>query len=144
MHLACALAEVLHAANLAQDLLLVRALAEVLLAAHLAQFLLFVASFAEVIDDLERSLAAGESAENQGAFAEGVRLIHANLVKALNDHGLEKIEALHERFDPNIHEALMRQPSDEHEPGTVVEVSEVSGGKGGFWEDLGYDWYGGI
>lgn len=73
------------------------------------------------IDDFERSLAAAESSENHESVIEGVRLVHANLVKALNDHGLETIEALHEPFDPNIHEALMRQPSQEHEPGTVVE-----------------------
>ena len=73
------------------------------------------------IDDFERSLAAAESSENYESVIEGVRLVHANLVKALNDHGLETIEALHEPFDPNIHEALMRQPSSVHEPGTVVE-----------------------
>jgi len=74
-----------------------------------------------VVDDFERSLAAASNPDNLQAVVEGVRLVYENLRKALADHGLEPIEALHRPFDPNIHEALLHQPTEEHPPGTVVE-----------------------
>lgn len=74
-----------------------------------------------VLDDLERSLQAAESLENHQAVREGLRLVHANLLKALRGFGLEVIPALHERFDPLVHEALLQQPTSDFEPGTVME-----------------------
>ena len=38
----------------------------------------------------------------------------------LGRHNCVRIEALHEAFDPNLHEAISQQPSDEYPPGTVV------------------------
>jgi len=74
-----------------------------------------------VQDDFERSLAAASKPDNLQAVVEGVRLVYENLSKALADHGLEPIDALHRPFDPKVHEALLHQPSDEHPPGTVIE-----------------------
>ena len=74
-----------------------------------------------VVDDFERSLAAASKPDNLPAVVEGVRLVYENLRKALADHGLEPIEALHRPFDPKVHEALLHQPSDQHPPGTVIE-----------------------
>lgn len=75
-----------------------------------------------VVDDFERSLSAAASKpDNLPAVVEGVRLVYENLNKALADHGLEPIDALHRPFDPKIHEALLHQPSEEYPPGTVIE-----------------------
>jgi molecular chaperone GrpE len=73
-----------------------------------------------VVDDLERSLAAARS-DAAGSFADGVKLVHQNLLKALEAHHVERIESLGRPFDPALHEAIMRQPSDQHPPGTVLE-----------------------
>jgi len=78
-------------------------------------------SLVKVVDDFERSLAAASKPDNLPAVVEGVRLVYENLTKALSDHGLETIEALHRPFDPNVHEALLHQPSDQDPPGTVIE-----------------------
>lgn len=72
-----------------------------------------------VLEDFDRTFAAAGSEDK--AILEGTRLVHANLVKALRDFGLEPIEAAGEPFDPAIHEALMHQPSDEVPPGSVIE-----------------------
>ncbi len=74
-----------------------------------------------VADDFDRALAANEIAEDSAALAAGMKLVHDNLIKALRDHGLEYVPALHQPFDPAQHEALLQQPTDAHEPGTVVE-----------------------
>ena len=72
-----------------------------------------------VLEDFDRTFAAAGADDK--AILEGTRLVHANLVKALRDFGLEPIEAAGEKFDPTIHEALMHQPSDEIPPGDVIE-----------------------
>ncbi len=74
-----------------------------------------------VVDDFERALAAAEATENPDAVVQGVRMVYENLTKALVAQGLETIVALHQPFDPSIHEALMQQPSADHPAGTVIE-----------------------
>lgn len=74
-----------------------------------------------VIDDFERSLASSSTSGEREAVVDGVRLVYQNLMKALRDQGLETIVALHKPFDPSVHEAIMQQPSADHEAGTVME-----------------------
>ncbi len=78
-------------------------------------------SLLSVIDDLERSIAAAEDSQNSSSVLDGVRLLHANFLKALSSSGLEVIDAQHQAFDPTIHEALLQQTTTQCEPGTVVE-----------------------
>ena len=74
-----------------------------------------------VVDDFERSLSAAESSDNAKAVVDGVRLVYENFMKALRACGLETINALHEPFDPHVHEAVMQQPSEDHQAGTLIE-----------------------
>jgi len=78
-------------------------------------------SLVGVLDGFERSLAAASDAASLPAVVEGVRLVYQNLLQALQTHGLERIEALHRRFDPTLHDALMQQPCADHPSGTVIE-----------------------
>ncbi len=78
-------------------------------------------SLLTVLDDFDRSLAAAEDSNNLEAVVDGVRLVYGNLTKALRDHGLEVIDALHETFDPSVHQAIMQQPTTDYPPGIVVE-----------------------
>jgi molecular chaperone GrpE len=72
-----------------------------------------------VLDDLGRALEAAEQHE-EGKLEQGVRLVHRALAGILEREGLAEIET-NGRFDPNIHEALLSQPSGAEE-GTVIEV----------------------
>ena len=74
-----------------------------------------------VLDDLERTLSAVDSHADAAAVGAGVRLAHENFMKVLRDNGVEPIEAAHQKFDPAIHNALMRQPSAELPAGTVLQ-----------------------
>jgi molecular chaperone GrpE len=49
------------------------------------------------------------------------QLISKQLSEVLESFGVQPIPAVGERFDPHIHEAVVTEPSDEHEPDTVVE-----------------------
>jgi molecular chaperone GrpE len=75
-----------------------------------------------VVDDLERALEAAEQHE-EAKLEEGVRLVHRALAEVLRAQGLEEIDA-NGRFDPHVHEALLSQPSADHEEGTVIQVAQ--------------------
>jgi molecular chaperone GrpE len=71
-----------------------------------------------VLDNLERALEA------EGDVREGVRATRDQLLRVLEGEGLEIVPSDGEVFDPALHEAVMGQPSDEHEEGTVVRTFE--------------------
>ncbi len=73
-----------------------------------------------VVDDLERALDAAEHHE-QAKVIEGVRLTHDALLATLQAEGLEEIEA-EGVFDPHVHEALLSQPAEGVEPGSILQV----------------------
>src|SRR5579871_5416321 len=71
-----------------------------------------------VLDDFERALKVECSDAN---YAKGVELIHQRLSDLLKKMGVEPIEAAGKKFDPNVHEAVVRFPTDEVEDQTVLE-----------------------
>jgi molecular chaperone GrpE len=80
-----------------------------------------------VLDDLERAIeAAGLDPEGDSAdgLAHGVLLVFRSLREALARNGIETVDPRGERFDPNLHEALSKQPADGADPGTVIEVMQ--------------------
>jgi molecular chaperone GrpE len=78
-----------------------------------------------VLDNLNRALDAERSVETSESqefrhFLNGVELIGRQLNEVLEAFGVEQIAAVGERFDPHVHEAVITEPSDEHEPDTVI------------------------
>jgi len=71
-----------------------------------------------VVDNLERALEA------EGDIHEGVRATRDQLLAALEREGLVPLVSDGESFDPAVHEAIMGQPSDEHEEDTVIQTLE--------------------
>jgi molecular chaperone GrpE len=71
-----------------------------------------------VVDNLDRAL------EVEGDIRGGVRSTRDQLVNVLNEEGLSPVDSDGEAFDPNVHEAVMGQPSEEHEDGTVIQTFE--------------------
>ncbi|CAH1977889.1 unnamed protein product [Acanthoscelides obtectus] len=56
---------------------------------------------------------------------EGLMMTEAQLQSVFKRHGLEQVNPLNEKFNPNYHEALFQQAVQGKEPGTVVVVSKV-------------------
>ncbi len=73
-----------------------------------------------VLDDLERALEAASQHE-EAKLEEGVQLVHRSLSALLARHGLTEIEA-EGAFDPHVHEAMLAQPADGAEDGSVLQV----------------------
>ena len=59
-----------------------------------------------------------------GPLVQGVGMVHAQLLELLKKNGIQPIEAQGKSFDPNEHEAVMRKPTDDAPPNTVVQVLE--------------------
>jgi molecular chaperone GrpE len=76
------------------------------------------------LDNLERALAAAKQAGDGGSLSQGVAMVQTQLLDALRRHGVTRIEAQGQPFDPNLHQAVMQQPSAEHPPQTVLQVLE--------------------
>jgi len=76
----------------------------------------------EVQDNFERAFAAENKAKDLEAFEKGMQMIYNQFSKVLTDAGLEQIDPTGKEFDPNMHEALMQQPSETIPEGHVVTV----------------------
>ncbi len=76
----------------------------------------------EVQDNFERAFAAENKAKDFEAFEKGMQMIYNQFAKVLTDAGLEQIDPTGKEFDPNLHEALMQQPSETIPEGHVVTV----------------------
>jgi molecular chaperone GrpE len=74
------------------------------------------------LDNLERALAAVESAEPTNHLSEGIRLVTKELSAALGRTGIEGYDPTGEPFDPNQHEAVAQHEVEGAESGTVVQV----------------------
>ena len=73
-----------------------------------------------IVDDFDRALAAPAPPEAQ-SFRAGLELIQRQLAELLKKRGVSTIEALGADFDPNIHQAVVHEPSDQHREGEVME-----------------------
>lgn len=91
-----------------------------------------VASFARdmlaVSDNLRRGLEAipadALAAEEAGlkALVEGVEMTERSMLSALERHGVQKLDPIGEKFDPNFHQAMFEVPNAEVPNGTVLQV----------------------
>jgi molecular chaperone GrpE len=79
----------------------------------------------EPLDNLDRAIEALRASGAEGVTA-GLDMVQRQLHEILAKHGVEPIEAQGRPFDPNLHDAVIHQPSREHPEGTVV--SELSRG----------------
>ena len=80
------------------------------------------AAFLPVYDNLERALKAPCSDE---AFLKGVEMTMNQMKEVLTKLGIEEIPALGEKFDANLHNAVMHVDDDSVEENTVVEVFQT-------------------
>lgn len=78
-----------------------------------------------VLDDFDRALKSMDTAQDLESVKQGVQLIFHKLKSTLTEKGLAEIAALHEDFNPDIHEAITHIPAgDETQKGKVVDVLE--------------------
>ena len=74
-----------------------------------------------VIDNLERAIAHAKGSEGSQALVEGVELVLRSLLDTIGRHGVSRVKAKGEAFDPSLHEAVVQVENTEVAPNTVLD-----------------------
>jgi len=78
--------------------------------------------FLSAMDDFERALKERPENQEMASWAEGINLIYRKMTSILDAEGVELISAQGETFDPNFHEAISHEESDDHSEGEILDV----------------------
>src|SRR5436309_3972348 len=90
----------------------------------------FARDILSVADNMERALKAlddeirakGEAGVK--SLLDGVELTERELIKAMEKHGVKKLEPQAQKFDPNLHQAMYEIPDESVPAGTVVQIMQ--------------------
>jgi molecular chaperone GrpE len=83
----------------------------------------FARDILDILDNLERASEAAKKAGETGVLVDGVTATIAAALDVLKRHAVARIEiSPGGQFDPNLHMAVMQQPTNDYPPGVVVNV----------------------
>ena len=86
-------------------------------------------SLLPVIDDFDRAMDSMPEHKECESYIEGITLIYNKLKDFLEQNGVTEMEALHQPFDPDLHDALTKIPVEKEDlKGKVVDVLQE-----GYW-----------
>lgn len=78
-------------------------------------------SLLPVLDDLQLAIKNAPNDAREYDWMEGVLLIERKFLKILQDADLKPIETVGQPFDPSVHDAILRMPSEDQPEGHVVQ-----------------------
>jgi molecular chaperone GrpE len=90
----------------------------------------FARDILAVADNMERGMKALDNEIREKADAgvkallDGVELTERELIKAMEKHGVKKLEPQGQKFDPNLHQAMYEIPDESVPAGTVVQIMQ--------------------
>ncbi len=87
----------------------------------------FVTELLPILDSMEMGMAVEENGNPEDtvkALKEGIEMTVNMMKKAFEKFNIKVIDPLNEKFDPELHQAMSMQPSDEVEPNTVIAVMQ--------------------
>ena len=73
-----------------------------------------------IVDNFELGLAAARGQGEASPIFSGMSLVFKQLNDFLADNGLQPIDAVGARFDPNLHEAIAHEPSEQVPEGSII------------------------
>lgn len=73
-----------------------------------------------ILDNFERALASADANHDIESLKQGITLIEKQFVEWLTTKNIKAIESVGKEFDPNFHQAMTHQDSDEHPENTVL------------------------
>lgn len=75
-----------------------------------------------VVDDFERAqLQISPKTDGEASIHKSYQSVYKQLLKCLKETGVVRMECVGQEFDPNFHEAIMQEPSPEHDEGIITE-----------------------
>ena len=87
----------------------------------------FAAESLSLIDNLDRAIASFKNDESLKKnndlikIIEGIEIVKKDLISIFKKNGIEAIECINKKFDPNFHQAMLEVENNTKEPGTVVQ-----------------------
>ncbi len=85
-----------------------------------------LAQILPIYDNLERAVQAAGGAQDVAAVVQGVEMVLKSFEDAAEGMNLERVKTVGERFDPNVHDAIQQQETEDSPPGTIL-AEVVSG-----------------
>jgi molecular chaperone GrpE len=80
-----------------------------------------------LLDNVERAIISFKNdqslkdSKDLSKIIEGIEIVKKDLISIFKKNGIEQIDCINEKFDPNFHQAMLEIESDTKNPGTVVE-----------------------
>ena len=87
----------------------------------------FAAESLSLIDNIDRAIISfknDESLKNNkdlNKIIDGIEIVKKDLVSIFKKNGIEPIECINKKFDPNFHQAMLEVENNTKEPGTIVQ-----------------------
>ena len=87
----------------------------------------FAAESLSLIDNIDRAIISFKNDENLknnkdlNKIIDSVEIIKKDLVSIFKKNGIETIECINKKFDPNFHQAMLEVENNTKEPGTIVQ-----------------------
>ena len=87
----------------------------------------FAAESLSLIDNIDRAIISFKNDENfknnkdLNKIIDGIEIVKKDLVSTFKKNGIESIECINKKFDPNFHQAMLEVENNTKEPGTVVQ-----------------------
>lgn len=82
----------------------------------------FSSKLLPVLDNMERAVSSLEKNKIEDEYANGVKMVLAQLKGVLEKEGLKEIECENQEFDPNLHHGVTVEDSDDHKEDEIIEV----------------------
>ncbi|MBN1973515.1 MAG: nucleotide exchange factor GrpE [Sedimentisphaerales bacterium] len=80
-----------------------------------------IKSLLPILDNFERTLQNAGKSENVEALIKGVRIIYDLMLDVLKSHGVEQMKTEDQKFDPSMHEAMLRKTEPDKEDNIILE-----------------------
>ena len=87
----------------------------------------FAAESLSLIDNIDRAIISfknDDSLKNNkdlNKIIDGIEIVKKDLISIFKKNGIEAIECINKKFDPNFHQAMLEVENNTKEPGTVVQ-----------------------
>ncbi|QGT99998.1 Heat shock protein GrpE [Candidatus Syntrophocurvum alkaliphilum] len=81
----------------------------------------FIKNLLPILDDLERAIAMSKNTNDLDSLVKGVEMTVGKINEILKNEGVEIIESVGEPFDPEVHQPLLVEESEEYPENTVIE-----------------------
>ena len=87
----------------------------------------FAGEALSLIDNIDRAITSFKNDENLknnkdlDKIIDGIEIIKKDLVSIFKKNGIEPIDCINKKFDPNFHQAMLEVENNTKEPGTVVQ-----------------------